>query len=127
MHVVYAMTTTAAEAVELIKDLAEIVKLQQTTQTTQQFEATTQLQQLTDILHDLSQVIKTTQTKPILEPRHWLTFVKQQCHRDVYAYDALLDAEKKHFPACLGPDQISRKHLLMISSSITKHAWARSE
>ena len=37
-------------------------------------------------------------------PQHWLTFVKQQCHRDVRAYDALLDAEKKHTLACLGPD-----------------------
>ena len=83
-------------------------------------------------MHDLSQVIKTTQTKltpqqalhlhnlilpeftgredldrfldqvsTLLEasgvpPQNWLTFVKQQRHRDVRAYDALLDAEKKH-------------------------------
>ena len=39
-----------------------------------------------------------------MPPQHWLTFVKQQCHRDVRAYDAPLDAEKKHTLACLGPD-----------------------
>ena len=37
------MATTAAEAVGLIKGLAEIVKLQQTTQATQQSETKTQL------------------------------------------------------------------------------------
>ena len=53
------MTTTAAEAVGLMKGLAEIiVKLQ----ATQQSETTTQLQQLLNTVHDLSQVIKTTQT-----------------------------------------------------------------
>ena len=91
-------------------------------------------------MHDLSQVIKTTQTKltpqqalhlpnlilpeftgredldrfldqvsTLLEasgvpPQNWLTFVKQQRHRDVRAYDALSDAEKKHTLSCLGPD-----------------------
>ena len=39
-----------------------------------------------------------------MPPQHWLTFVKQQCHRDVRAYDALLDAEKKQTLACLGHD-----------------------
>ena len=43
--------------------LAGIVKLQQTTQAIQQFETTTQLQELSNTVHDLSQVIKTTQTK----------------------------------------------------------------
>ena len=62
-HVVYTMTATAAKAVGLIKGLAEIVKLQQTTQATQQSETTTQLQQLLNTVHDLSQVIKTTQKK----------------------------------------------------------------
>ena len=58
------MAKTAAEAVGLIKGLAEIVKLQQTTQATQQSETTTQLQQLLNTVHDLSQGIETTQTKP---------------------------------------------------------------
>ena len=134
------MATTAAEAVGLIKGLAEIVKLQQMTQATQQFEAKKKLQQLSNTMHDLSQVIKTTQTKPTphqalrlpdlilpeftgredldrfldqvstfleatgVPPQHWLTSVKQQCNRDIRAYDALLDAETKHSLACLGPD-----------------------
>ena len=124
------MTIIAAEAVGLIKGSAEIVKLQQTTQATQQSETTTQLQQLSNTVHHPSKVIETTQKKPttqqalslpslnfseftgredldrfldqvsnLLEasgvpPQHWLTFVKQQCRRDVGAYDALLDAEK---------------------------------
>ena len=59
----FTMATTAAEAVGLIKGSAEIVKLQQMTQATQQSETMTQLQQLSNIVHDLSQVDKTTQTK----------------------------------------------------------------
>ena len=116
------MATTIAEAVGLIKGLAETVKLQQTIQATQQSETTTQLQQLSNSMHDLSQVIKTTQTKltpqqalrlpniilpeftrredldrfldqvsTLLEasgvpPQHWLTFVKQLCHRNTVMY-----------------------------------------
>ena len=47
----------------VIKGLAEIDKVQQTTQATQQSEAATLLQQLPNIVHYLSQVIKTTQIK----------------------------------------------------------------
>ena len=53
-HVVCTMATTVAEAIGLIKGLAEIVKLQQTAQATQQSETTTQLQQLSNTVHDLS-------------------------------------------------------------------------
>ena len=58
------MATTAAKAVGQMKGSAEIVKPQQTTQAIQQSETTTQLQQLSYTVHDLSQVMETTQTKP---------------------------------------------------------------
>ena len=155
------MATTAAEAVGQMKGSAEIVKLQQTTQAIQQFETTTQLQQLSYTVHGYSQVIETTQTKPtpqqalcllnlilpeftggedlnrfldqvstLLEalgvrPQNCSTFVKQQCHCYLRAYDALLDAKKKHTFACVGSDPSKASPDDFIK--FTKHTWVRSK
>ena len=154
------MATTAVEAVGLIKGLAEIVKLQWTTQATRQSDTKTQLQQLSDTMHDLSQVIKTTQTKStpqqafrlpdLILPEFssldvkiltgvWiecqLCYRLQACHHRhslnntvtvMYVHMMPFQMLKRNnlLPVW---DSIHRKQLLMILSSITKHAWARSK
>ena len=101
-------TTQLHQLSNSVHDLSQVIKTTQTKLTPQQ---TLRLPNLIlpeftgreDLDRFLDQVSTLLEASGV-PPQHWLIFVKQPCHRDVHAYDALSDAEKKHTLACLGPD-----------------------